>query len=102
MSQYRLWIEDRAKPEVRALPGNIRQRVKRAIAELAENPRPHNSRVLEAPEGIDLELRRIRLDRWRILYVIDEEDSGVGVYGVRQRPPYDYEDLADLLSETKQ
>ncbi len=68
MSKYRLWLEDEAKSEIRALPGNVRQRIKRAIEALAEDPRPHNSHILEAPEGITLELRRIRLDKWRILY----------------------------------
>ncbi len=101
MSKYRLWLEDEAKSEIRALPGNVRQRIKRAIEALAEDPRPHNSHILEAPEGITLELRRIRLDKWRILYAIDEEDSSVGVYGVRQRPPYDYGDLTDLFAESK-
>jgi mRNA-degrading endonuclease RelE of RelBE toxin-antitoxin system len=102
VSKYRLWIEDEAKSEIRNLPGHVRQRIKRIILELAENPRPHSSRTLEAPERSVLELRRIRLDKWRILYAIDEEDSSVGVYGIRQRPPYDYEDLGDLFGEPKQ
>jgi len=37
------------------------------------------------------------LDRWRIIYVIDEVDLRVHVLAVRKRPPYDYGDLEQLL-----
>jgi len=47
---------------------------------------------------VDLELRRLRLGQWRIVYAIDESDSSVGIYAVRRRPPYDYGDLAELVT----
>jgi mRNA interferase RelE/StbE len=47
----------------------------------------------------DLELRRLRIERWRVVYVIDEEWELVTILAVRQRPPYDYEDLEELLAE---
>jgi mRNA-degrading endonuclease RelE of RelBE toxin-antitoxin system len=97
VSRYRLWIEDAAKAEVQRLPGHVRQRVKRAIAALADEPRPANSRPLAAPAELPLELRRVRIEGWRIVYAIDAEEASVGVYAVRQRPPYDYKDLTRLL-----
>ena len=42
---------------------------------------------------------RLRLDRWRIVYGIMEEDKGVDVLAVRKRPPYDYGDLEELIVE---
>ena|GEM_PF-387061 len=60
---YQLWIEDEAKAEVRRLPGHLRQRIRRAIQGLSNEPRPPNSRELRGPEGIALEARRLRLDR---------------------------------------
>ena len=45
------------------------------------------------------ELRRLRLDKWRVVYAITEEDQAVDVVAVRKRPPYDYGDLETLLAD---
>jgi mRNA interferase RelE/StbE len=97
--RYRLWIRDEAKAEIRQLPGHMRQRVRRAIQDLGDDPRPHYSRELSVPENRDVEARRLRLDRWRIVYVVDENWVEVGILAARQRPPCDYDDLSELLSE---
>jgi mRNA-degrading endonuclease RelE of RelBE toxin-antitoxin system len=44
-----------------------------------------------------LEVHRLRIDSWRVLYVIDPEWEIITVLAVRKRPPYNYEDLRDLL-----
>ena len=44
-----------------------------------------------------LEARRLRIDSWRVLYAIDEEWEIITVLAVRKRPPYNYDDLRDLL-----
>ncbi|MGQ9682523.1 MAG: type II toxin-antitoxin system RelE family toxin, partial [Anaerolineae bacterium] len=46
----------------------------------------------------DVEARRLRLERWRIVYVVTEDDQTVDILAVRKRPPYDYGDLAALLA----
>lgn len=94
---YKLWIENQAKAEIRKLPGNMRQRIRRAVAGLADDPRPHYSKQMNAPDEFDLELRRIRIDPLRVIYVVDEDYFEVGVLAVRERPPYDYNDLSKLL-----
>lgn len=96
MSRYKVYITPLAFKEIKHLPGHIRQRVRRAINEFADNPRPPQSKTLNAPE-LDCELRRLRLDRWRIVYAITETEMVVDVLAVRQRPPYDYGDLETLL-----
>jgi mRNA interferase RelE/StbE len=96
---YQLWIKDEAKAEIRRLPGHVRQRIRQAIQSLSNEPRPPNSRELRVPEGITLEARRLRLDRWWVIYVVGDEWSEVGVLAVRKRPPYGYGDLPDLLAE---
>ena len=96
---YQLWVEDEAKAEIRRLSGHMRQRIRRAVQSLSDEPRPHYSHRLRVPEEIELEVRRLRLERWRVIYVIDEEWSEVGVLAVRKRPPYDYRDLPELLAE---
>ncbi|WP_423224796.1 type II toxin-antitoxin system RelE family toxin [Candidatus Amarolinea aalborgensis] len=49
--------------------------------------------------GLAQEVRRLRLDKWRVVYAITEVESIVDVLAVRRRPPYDYGDLNALLSE---
>ena len=53
--------------------------------------------TIEDEVSLTWEVRRIRLEGWRIIYAIDEEAKFVAVLAVRKRPPYDYEDLSDLL-----
>jgi mRNA interferase RelE/StbE len=96
LSRYTIYIIPRALREIKNLPGNVRQRVKRAIDALADDPRPSRSEGLNVP-NFEGELRRLRLDKWRIVYVVTETDSTVDVLAVRKRPPYDYGDLAVLL-----
>ncbi len=98
MSRYKLYVIPRALDETKSTPGHIRQRIKRAIQGLANDPRPPNSKALDVP-GLGREVRRLRLDRWRIVYAITEADNAVDVLAVRKRPPYDYGDLATLLEE---
>ncbi len=81
LQSFQVWIE----PEVHAaredLPGNIRQRVKRGMGALAREPRPSSSRSLNV-EGLDIppdvEIRRLCLEKWRILYAVNEPKAGSG------------------------
>lgn len=98
MSRYTVYVTPAALAEIKDLPGNVRQRVRRAVSALAENPRPPQSRALDL-QGSTRELRRLRLDRWRILYGVSEEERAVDVLAVRKRPPYDYGDLEELLED---
>lgn len=98
---YDLLIEAAAHAERKALPGNIRQLMRRTIGSLAFEPRPHISEALDAsdldvPEGV--ELRRIKLEHWRVIYAIHDAEKWVWVWGVRRRPPYDYQDLAEFIA----
>ncbi len=100
MSRYTVYVIPDAWKEMKDLPGNMRQRVKRAVEALADNPRPPKSKVLDVPD-LECELRRLRLDRWRIVYAITEADKVVDVVAVRKRPPYDYGDLERLLEAAR-
>lgn len=98
MTAFRVYVTPTAWKEIKQLPGNIRQRIRRAIGELPSEPRPHTSQPLELP-GVEREIRRIRLDRWRIVYCVDEVERTIDVMAVRKRPPYDYGDLGQLLAD---
>jgi mRNA interferase RelE/StbE len=98
VSRYTLYITPETLQGIKELPGNIRQRIRRAIQDLSDNPRPSQSKRLHLPD-FEAELWRLRLDNWRILYAIDESEGIVDVLAVRKRPPYDYGDLEELLEE---
>ena len=98
MSRYNVYVTPAAWKEIKNLPGQVRQRVRKAVGAFAENPRPAKSKALEVP-GLHSEIRRLWLDRWRIVYAITEADEAVDVLAVRKRPPYDYGDLESLLKD---
>jgi mRNA interferase RelE/StbE len=101
VSRYTVYVIPPAWQEIKNLPGNLRQRVKRAIDALAENPHPSKSKKLDISDLADFEaeLYRLRLDRWRIVYAITESEKTIDVLAVRKRPPYDYKDLEKLIEE---
>lgn len=100
MNLYTVYIYPGAWKEIKNLRGHMRHRVKQTIDALANDPRPSNSIALETP-NFGREARRLRLDRWRIVYVVteDEFEQAIDVLTVRKRPPYDYEDLEELLAQ---
>ena len=77
----------------------MRQRVRRAIDALADQPYPSQSKRLEFPDNLDNSLCRLRLDKWRIVYLVADADHTVDILAVRKRPPYDYGDLQGLLAQ---
>jgi mRNA interferase RelE/StbE len=98
VNRYTVYVIPRAWKEMKDLPGSMRQRVRRAVDALADNPHPPKSKRLKVPD-LEPELYRLRLGRWRIVYAITEKDRAVDVLAVRKRPPYDYGDLGELLGE---
>lgn len=96
---YDLFIEPVVHAARQELPGNTRQRVRRLIDALEINPRPPGSRDLGTEDlelPADVEMRRIRLDRWRIVYAVNDAARWVWVLGIYRRPPYRYDDLPKL------
>lgn len=97
----RLWVEPAVIDEIAALPGNMRQRIRRVVRDLPQAPRPAHSRALDIPKDLALagiEARRLRMEHWRMIYVIDQDLDLITVLAVRRRPPYNYDDLQELLS----
>ena len=103
MASCQVQISERAEKEIRRLPGNFRQRVMRVLRNLEQTPQPLDSIQLDlAGSSIilaaDTELRRIRMDAWRIVYMIEHDVHLITVLTIRKRPPYQYDDLANLLN----
>lgn len=93
-----MYVTPAALREAKSVPGNVRQRVKRAIEGLVDNPRPSGSKSLNVPE-VEAEIRRLRLDTWRVVYAVTETDHAIDVLAIRKRPPYDYADLTRLIGD---
>ena len=100
MTRYQVYLPPRTVKEIDGLPGNIRQRVRRAVIGLRDDPQPRDGKRLAYDVGPGRELWRLRLDTWRVVYLLDRECERIYVLAVRRRPPYQYEDLDELLLET--
>jgi mRNA-degrading endonuclease RelE of RelBE toxin-antitoxin system len=101
---YDLFIEPDVHEARDDVPGNLRQRVRRAITELRQDPRPSLSRTLDTSDldlPPDVEIRRLRLAGWRVVYAISDQESWVWVLGLKRRPPYDYSDLPTLADKLR-
>jgi mRNA interferase RelE/StbE len=90
VTTYRLRISRKTLREIDHLPGNVRQRVRRAIADLTREPRPGTARPMS---GELAGLWRLRLEDHRIIYVIDDEEVVVTVVRVARRSPTSYAGL---------
>jgi mRNA interferase RelE/StbE len=77
---YRLEVSHIAHRQIRRLPAQTQERVDRAIARLAENPRPPGNKKLTARNGY-----RVRVGDYRILYQVDDEAKAVIIYRVMAR-----------------
>jgi mRNA interferase RelE/StbE len=102
MASFRVEVDRGVRKQIRRLPGNVRQRVVRALGDLRDQPRPSGSEPLDigelpiaVPEGY--EPRRLRIESWRIVYVVEEEELRISVLTIWKRPPYQYDDLKRLL-----
>ena len=103
--QYRVWLEPEVHQLRGSLPGSVRQRIKRAINKISTNPRLVESKEL-VTEGLTIptgiEVRRLRMEGWRIIYAVHEADKWVWVLAIHRRPPYNYQDLPELISRIRE
>jgi len=97
VSLYKIYLAPQVYQEIKALPGHVRRKIKRAIDDLANQPRPPQSKALNLPDA-SREARRLRLDKWRVVYAVSEDEQAITIFAVRKRPPYDYQDLLNLLA----
>jgi mRNA-degrading endonuclease RelE of RelBE toxin-antitoxin system len=87
---YRLEIRREVYRQVAALPGHVRQRIRRLINNLPGNPRPSDA----GPLRIDPDSWRYRIDRWRVVRRIRGGAMPVIVVKVgRKHGPEFYVDL---------
>ena len=76
MASFRVEITNAARRELRSLPGSARQLIFREIQSLEKEARPYSSKGMKSTGKFkipnDIEFRRIRINRWRVVYVVEE------------------------------
>jgi len=68
---------------------------------LTQEPYPSNSvslNLADATELEDWEVKRIRIDEWRIIYAVSETWCEISILTIQKRPPYDYDNIDELIS----
>lgn len=98
---YKIWMHPDVHPTRKKLPGKIRQCITRIIKSLGQEPHPSNSISLsltDTAEFTDWDVRRIRVDEWRIVYAVNENWHEISILTIQKRPPYDYENIEELIS----
>jgi mRNA-degrading endonuclease RelE of RelBE toxin-antitoxin system len=101
MTSYSVYVLPRALDEIERLPGHIRSRVRRAILDLQHDAQPAQSKHLTYELGSSRELYRLRLEAWRVVYLVDREAAQIYVLAARRRPPYAYNDLDTLAKQAE-
>ena len=87
---YQIDISKRTRREIEQLPGHMRQRIKRAIAQLAFDPRPTHAVELRGPLK---DRYKIVLDTYRIVYWIQDDIAIVQVLKAGKKTSGFYDDL---------
>ncbi len=78
---YRIRYTEQAKGDLRGVPGNDRQRIRRLIESLAATPRPGRAKELrERPNRY-----RIRIEGRRLIYRVDDDDAAILILRVRKK-----------------
>jgi mRNA interferase RelE/StbE len=88
---YELYIRRRAEKFLNHTDPSDRDRIVKAILELAENPRPHGCEKL-----ID-DIYRIRVGPYRVIYLIDDTTRELDIGKVDRRKERTYKDLRTLF-----
>lgn len=82
---YRVEFTRTAAKQVRKLPHQVRERILTAVAELAEEPRPHGARKLVGEDTA----WRIRIGNYRVIYdILDDELTVTVVRAGHRREVY--------------
>lgn len=88
---YRLKYSREADRALRNAPGNYRQRFRRTIENLAHDPRPAEAEALRQPDYY-----KIKFDRWRLIYVVNDDQGEVRILRIRKKAgPETYENLEE-------
>jgi mRNA interferase RelE/StbE len=81
VATYEVELTARARKQYKALDPMIRERVRRTLNDLADNPAPAQVKALAGGAG----LLRVRVGAWRVIYWIDHDKARVVIVDVGHR-----------------
>lgn len=93
---YRIDFRRKALKELKALPGHIRAEARSTIRNLERQPRPSRAKELRGKSKI---YRLWLAGRWRLAYLIDDDERYVRILRIRRKEQIDYETLSSELHE---
>jgi mRNA interferase RelE/StbE len=79
---YKITVKRTAAKELNSLPNRIKLAVTEAIFKLADDPKPNGCKKLK---GKVLEIWRIRIGDYRVLYTIDDKIKIIDIKKVGHR-----------------
>ena len=85
---YRIDVRQAALKQLLGLSNEDYQRISQAVDTLTENPRPSNAKKLSGST-----LYRIRIQRFRVVYDIDDGTKAVTIVRVARRSEQTYRNL---------
>lgn len=78
---YKIWIIKSAQKDINSLPKAYISTIVKKIQDLAQNPRPNQSKKLRGSKDV----YRIRTGDYRILYTIEDKTLQIIIYKVDHR-----------------
>lgn len=81
MATYNVVTLPVAERQILAVPFPFRRQLVHALVRLKNDPRPANSHVLE------LDVHRLILHGWRVVYVVDDDQLVITIVRVAQDSP---------------
>ena len=81
MAAYDVELTARARKQYKALDPVIRDRIRRTLLDLADDPAPGQVKALAGSGG----LLRIRVGAWRVIYHVERDQSRVVIVDIGHR-----------------
>jgi mRNA interferase RelE/StbE len=81
LAAYEVELTARARKQYKALDPAIRERVRRTLGELANDPTPAQVKALAGAT----DLLRVRVSAWRVIYRIEHDQSRVVILDIGHR-----------------
>ncbi len=83
MASYNIFFKKSASRQLRKLPPNVIKRIASRIDELENNPFPSGFEQLKVHK--DPPMYRIRIGRYRILYIVDPPTKTLTIFSIGHR-----------------
>jgi mRNA interferase RelE/StbE len=80
---YSVQIDSSAERDMKQLPHDVLRRIDAKILTLEDHPRPSGAKKLH---GCSVDMWRLRVGDYRIVYVINDALKLVSIIGVKPRP----------------